>query len=108
MGKSVIMLLLCLILCNAAVSFADFEDPYYVAGDLAVARPVGLVATIIGGAVFVLCLPFALPAGSVHDTADVLVGDPYRFTFKRPLGYFKTYGSYGLTPESEETNKSKE
>ncbi len=54
--------------------------------DLVVARPLGLVTTLLGTVVFVAGLPFELLAGNVSDPARRLVGDPARFTFTRPLG----------------------
>ena|SRR5215831_12815120 len=49
-------------------------------------RPGGLVATIVGTAVFVAILPFTIPTKSVDKTAQKLVVDPARYTFVRPLG----------------------
>lgn len=54
--------------------------------DLVVARPLGLVATVLGTVVFVACLPFELISGNVSGPARRLVADPARFTFTRPLG----------------------
>lgn len=54
--------------------------------DLVVTRPIGLAATVIGGAVFVLGLPFTIPSGNVGESACVLVARPAAYTFKRPLG----------------------
>lgn len=105
MKKIVILLLVCFLFFNSTVSFASYEDPLYIPGDLALARPIGLAATIIGGAIFVVCLPFTLPSGSVNNTADVLIGEPFWFTFKRPLGHFLTRDSSMPTYESEKKLK---
>ncbi len=51
-------------------------------------RPLGFAATLIGGVVFVVTLPFSLLGGNVDDAGQALVGDPARMTFKRPLGEF--------------------
>jgi hypothetical protein len=56
--------------------------------DLVVLRPIGLVSTVVGGAVFVLGLPFTLPSGSVGESACELVKRPAAYTFTRPLGDF--------------------
>lgn len=64
-------------------------DPAEVAADAVIVRPVGLAATVVGGAVFLLALPFAAIAGDVNKTANALVGAPARYTFKRPLGDFE-------------------
>ena len=49
-------------------------------------RPLGLAATVLGAAVFVVTLPFSLPTRSADDAAEVLVVKPARYTFARPLG----------------------
>jgi len=51
-----------------------------------VARPLGLVATVLGTVVFVASLPFQALAGNVADPARKLVVEPAAFTFVRPLG----------------------
>lgn len=54
--------------------------------DLVLARPLGLAATGLGAAFFVLSLPFTIPLDSVDTAAEKLVREPARFTFTRPLG----------------------
>jgi hypothetical protein len=54
--------------------------------DLIVLRPIGLAATVVGSAVFVLGLPFTIPSGSVGNSACELVKRPATYTFARPLG----------------------
>jgi hypothetical protein len=51
-----------------------------------IARPLGLVASVVGAVVFVVTLPFTLPSHSVHSAAKELVAVPAQYTFKRPLG----------------------
>jgi hypothetical protein len=51
-----------------------------------IARPLGLVATVVGAVVFVVTLPFSLPSKSVDSAAKELVAVPAQYTFKRPLG----------------------
>ena len=57
-----------------------------MAADLVLARPLGLLATLLGTVVFVGGLPFELLSGNVSGPARRLVGDPARYTFTRPLG----------------------
>ncbi len=64
-------------------------DPAEVAADVLVVRPLGIAATAVGAAIFVVALPFAAIAGDVRGTANSLVGAPARFTFKRRLGDFE-------------------
>ena len=56
--------------------------------DTLVIRPVGMVATAVGSIFFIISLPFSALTDSVDDAKEKLVKDPYRFTFKRPLGEF--------------------
>jgi hypothetical protein len=51
--------------------------------DLLVARVFGVAAGIAGTAVFVAALPFTIPAGGVHDAADMFIIKPFQFSFIR-------------------------
>lgn len=59
-----------------------------MAGDALVARPLGLCATVIGGAIFVVSLPFSALGGNTKPAYDHLLVNPFKFTFSRPLGEF--------------------
>ncbi len=61
-------------------------DGVSMVADFLVARPLGLVATVIGATVYVVALPFAAMAGDIHTPAELLIEAPARFTFNRPLG----------------------
>jgi hypothetical protein len=56
--------------------------------DIIVVRPVSLVATVVGTAVFIVSLPFSIPSQSVGSTARTLVVEPFNYTFTRPIGEF--------------------
>lgn len=56
--------------------------------DVLICRPAGMVASMLGTTFFVVSLPFALPARSIHTTAKKLVVNPFKWTFIRPLGQF--------------------
>ena len=56
--------------------------------DAVIIRPLGLVATVVGMAFFVVSLPFSALTGSVDAAGEKLVSDPGKYTFKRPLGEF--------------------
>jgi hypothetical protein len=56
------------------------------AADALVVRPVCLVATAVGSAVFVVALPWAALSKSVKQAANTLVVKPAAATFTRPLG----------------------
>ena len=60
----------------------------YMAAYLILARPLGIVATVFGCAVFVVSLPFSLLGGNTKQAGQKLVKEPASFTFVRPLGDF--------------------
>jgi hypothetical protein len=55
-------------------------------GDLIVARPLLIAATIIGAGAFVISLPFTAASGSIGDAGKALVVDPGKEAFVRCLG----------------------
>jgi hypothetical protein len=59
-----------------------------MAADLLVLRPIGLVALVTGGALFLVSLPFSTVGGNVEAAKQKLVADPAEFFFNRPLGEF--------------------
>jgi hypothetical protein len=92
MMKSIAVIVLSLFI--VLPGFAQPETPTYsqapsagaIIGDLFLARPAGLVATVVGTAVFIVAFPFSLPSRSVDTVAQTLVVKPATFTFVRPLG----------------------
>ncbi len=56
--------------------------------DAVVVRPVCLVATAVGGVVFIAVLPFQaiFQHRAIKNTANALVAKPAKATFIRPLG----------------------
>ncbi|MGA8178522.1 MAG: hypothetical protein WB792_00580, partial [Desulfobacterales bacterium] len=56
--------------------------------DLLLVRPLGIVATVLGCAVFVVSLPFSALGGNTKQASQKLVKEPVEFTFTRPLGSF--------------------
>ena len=88
--------LLAVMLAFVRPALAYEHDSVAVAADALVARPVCLVATIVGSAIFVIALPVAATSGSIGPTADTLVGMPAWATFKRPLGDFDFPTDYAL------------
>ena len=58
---------------------------------------------VIGTAVFIVSLPFALTSGSTGDAWTSLIADPFEFTFTRPLGKFENWrrGPIESSPSSE-------
>jgi hypothetical protein len=106
MKSKVVPLVLLLLLLNSTAAFAQSgDDAFYAVGDLVIARPLGIVSIAVGSAAFIASLPFALTSGSVRNTADLLVGEPFRFTFRRPLGEFRQ-GSYNKSCDKTRKDKT--
>lgn len=59
-----------------------------MAADLVAVRPLGIVSTIAGCALYVFSLPFSLPGGNASAVWESAVVKPAKFTFDRPLGDF--------------------
>ena len=62
------------------------EKGGYMAADLVVLRPMGIIATAVGSIVYVISLPFSIPGGNQGEAYQKLVADPANYTFQRPLG----------------------
>jgi len=55
-------------------------------GDALFVRPIMLVTTVVGGAIFLISSPFAALGGNISDSFDQLLGGPFETTFVRCLG----------------------
>ncbi len=91
-------LLFILLLSITSVSFAEyrsFDDGETSEGEIAVdlfiARPLGLVGTVLGTVVHGVGLIFSIPGGNVSESSEILVKDPFSYTFIRPLGHFENH-----------------
>jgi hypothetical protein len=96
MLSGVALLVAVFFLCATNLAYAA-EDSSYMARtedaspeaiivDGLLLRPSGILATVVGTAVFVVTLPFSIPTRSVDKAAQKLIVDPARYTFVRPLG----------------------
>jgi hypothetical protein len=54
--------------------------------DFGLVRPLGIVATVAGSAIFLASLPFSISGGNAGEVMQKLVVEPARFSFTRPLG----------------------
>lgn len=54
--------------------------------DALIGRPLLLVTTVAGTAIFLVSAPFAALGGNLGDTAEMLVKTPAEATFRRCLG----------------------
>ena len=59
---------------------------FAMVGDLVVARPLLIGATLVGTAAFIVSLPFTALGGNVGEAAQALVVEPGREAFVRCLG----------------------
>ena len=81
-----------LILAFSSVSLASTQGSSStpsagaVVSDVLVLRPLGLAGTILGGAAFVVSLTLTLATHKVDRAEQLLVQEPYDYTFERPLG----------------------
>ncbi len=84
------ILMLGLTIVLPQTSFARQVDeapsPLEMMTDVAIARPLGLVMTVVGTAAFVVTLPFSAAGGNMKEAADTLVIGPAKETFVRCLG----------------------
>jgi len=97
-SKLISIVAVSLLLATSTVASATDEHRYAdrpdiepngvtMAADFLVARPLGLVTTVIGTGLFLLALPFSAMAGDIETPAHYLIQEPARFTFARPLGH---------------------
>lgn len=54
--------------------------------DIVFLRPLGIAGLAVGTAAAIVATPFALPSGSEGVVGGTLIGGPFDFTFRRPLG----------------------
>ena len=54
--------------------------------DLLIMRPLGLASLAAGAGIFALVGPLATPFGDVGTAWELLVEEPFEFTFRRSLG----------------------
>ena len=77
-----------------AEEYFEREDPSggMMIYDFILVRPVGIVATAVGGVFYIISLPFSALGDNTDEAAQALVKDPAAYTFQRPLGDFSKRG----------------
>ena len=92
MVLGVIAAMICLPFASPALAQEYFEAQEPGGGammyDLFVLRPAGLVATVLGSALWVVTLPFSAAGENLDTATEKLVKQPAAYTFSRPLGEF--------------------
>jgi hypothetical protein len=86
------------------------EEPnaLVMVGDLVVARPIGVVMTVGGVAIWLVSLPFTLLAGHAGEAAETLMQGPAEATFMRCLGCRNTGYTHKDLPHNEKNNAEAE
>ncbi|MGJ0493217.1 hypothetical protein [Methylobacter sp.] len=92
-----IKILILAIIIFAVMSTAHAEDqqpPAVYLIDVILYRPLGLIATVTGSAVFVAISPLTAlaaispPHDAFEKTANLLIMKPAKYTFDRPMGVY--------------------
>ena len=86
--RRIVLTLFVAIALLAASGPAFGGDAENIPVDVLIIRPISLVGTVLGTALFIVALPFSIPSGSVKATAGKLIVAPFKYTFTRPLGEF--------------------
>jgi hypothetical protein len=87
MKKGLLVFLTILLVITALYTRGWSEDgshnyEYHIY-DLFLARPLGILAGIAGTGVFIVTLPFTLPAGGVKESFNMFIVEPFWFSFVR-------------------------
>ena len=64
------------------------KDAPAIIADVFICRPLGILALAGGSALYVLSLPFTVPANGKEAAKRTLILYPYHYTFIRQLGEF--------------------
>ena len=64
----------------------EYPAAFSMVGDLLIARPLLIAATVIGAGVFVVSLPFTAAGGNIGEAGKALVVEPGEAAFVRCLG----------------------
>jgi hypothetical protein len=59
-----------------------------IAADILIGRPLGILAIGVGSTLFAVALPFAAMGRNIGSITRVLVIEPVKYTFSRPVGDF--------------------
>ena len=87
MKKIVVIMLTLIIVLTSSMAFAATDtSATSVITDMILLRPVGLASLGVGTAMYIVSLPFALITRSHGTTVKVLVKEPFKFVFVRPVG----------------------
>jgi hypothetical protein len=110
-GRLLTAAALSLVLATPQLTLAQAvdEEPSALAmvGDAIIARPLGLVFTVVGAVTYVATLPFSLAGGNAGEAGKVLVVGPAEATFVRCLGCTKSGYKHDVVVAGEEHHTEK-
>ena len=90
LSRLAMVLSMALVLLAPQMSFGQTIEerptPMAMTADLLIARPLLLMATAIGSAMYLVSLPFSLAAGNAAEVGESFVVGPAMSTFARCLG----------------------
>lgn len=89
MKKLRVTTLIAIFMITISTPAFGYDEGFEATMDILAVRPVSLVATIVGTALFIVSLPFSIPSQSVGSTAQTLIVEPFDYTFTRPVGMFR-------------------
>ncbi len=85
MKKIIVLVVLLTVVLTSSFAFA-VDDSSKVVGDAFLLKPLGFVVTIAGSVLYIASWPIAAITDSADHTYEVLVKQPYDYTFTRPVG----------------------
>jgi hypothetical protein len=97
--SAVVLLFIMALLANTNIFARDFSNSNeeITDGDMVaewLVRPAGALGTVAGIATFFAGLPFSVAADNTQESYDILVKEPFKYTFHRPLGHYEANGNY--------------
>jgi len=106
MKKIAVAILMTVILLIYSAPASAYQDKGMdMTMDVLIMRPAGLAVTVLGTALFIVALPFAIVSGSVGETVCTLVVTPCKYTFVRPIGDFSSEWESGNCRRGQQDNK---
>ncbi len=85
MKKMIVLVVLLAVVLTSSFAFA-VDDASKIVGDVILLKPVGFVVMVAGTVLYIASWPIAAITDSSDHTYEVLVKQPYDYTFTRPVG----------------------
>lgn len=83
---SISLIILFLVLSSGTFALAQTPSTGAIVADILLFRPLGCLGIIVGTAGVIVSWPVTVPFNRTHEVIEVLMMQPYRYTFERPLG----------------------